>query len=746
MEIYYIRLTTIVSAIFFGVILLSVGRHMRVPAIVPLLVGGILLGPEFIGLINTDSLGSGLQIIISLCVAVILFEGGLTLKPEGFKKASQVIWRLLTFGVLITWFGTAAVVYLLFDYSMGLSMLAGSLIIVTGPTVIAPLLQRINIKEKLNDILHWEGVLIDPIGVFIAILCFEWFNAESSPISHFEQFSFRVLIGIGFGLLGGKIMHLLLTKKWIHEDQGNIFALAGAVILFGLSDIVLHEAGILTVVVAGLVLGWSKSPQLKRIKQFKSELTDLAIAFLFILLAANLDLQNFIDLGWKGAATLLCIMLLIRPLGILVSTFGTDLSTRARAFLSWIAPRGIVAGSMASLFALELTAKGYEEGPFIEAFTFSVIGVTIFIQGLSARRVAGLLGVREKEKNGWLIVGGHTFARKIARYIRKQVEATCIIVDTNPDAVRESRSENITAFIGNALEINTVPDEIRSRIGNVLALTDNRELNQLICLRWSDIVKKDRLFRWTGDEEKKDSPRTNMGIPVWQALTKPSQVSYDLRNKEANLISRTANLLTPDQLSQMIPLMAAESGRISVTDLDIGTMANASLLGYIRLVQHLPLFLQKKHILTIEHIASLEALLRHALSIAKETHTQLNIEQILKQLLAREDEIPTTLSNGVVMPHTRLTEIRQPICIFVRLQKGLFLDAHDRKKSRLFIIMLNPESDPETHLLMLADVAKIASDPESVDMLLNAISPEDVLAQLKSMENLVTGSWQLQNA
>ncbi|MCB1319144.1 MAG: NAD-binding protein, partial [Leptospiraceae bacterium] len=340
----------------------------------------------------------------------------------------------------------------------------------------------------------------------------------------------------------------------------------------------------------GLVLGWSKSPQLKRIKQFKSELTDLAIAFLFILLAANLDLQNFIDLGWKGAATLLCIMLLIRPLGVLVSTFGTDLSTRARAFLSWIAPRGIVAGSMASLFALELTAKGYEEGPFIEAFTFSVIGVTIFIQGLSARRVAGLLGVREKEKNGWLIVGGHTFARKIARYIRKQVEATCVIVDTNPDAVRESRSENITAFIGNALEINTVPDEIRSRIGNVLALTDNRELNQLICLRWSDIVKKDRLFRWTGDEEKNDSLRTNMGIPVWQALTKPSQVSYDLRNKEANLISRTANLLTPDQLSQMIPLMAAESGRISVTDLDIGTMANASLLGYIRLVQHLPLF------------------------------------------------------------------------------------------------------------------------------------------------------------
>ena len=203
METVYIRLSTIVLSIFVGVALSILARYLRVPAIAPLLIGGVILGPEVLGFVDTKSLGEGLRLIIGLSVATILFEGGLTLEASGFKKAKGVISRLLTFGVLITWFGTAVCVYFLFDFSIPMSLLAGSLIIVTGPTVITPLLQRIKIKEKLHHILHWEGVLIDPIGVFIAILCFEWLSIQGSFAGHLGQFGLRMLIGIGIGALGG---------------------------------------------------------------------------------------------------------------------------------------------------------------------------------------------------------------------------------------------------------------------------------------------------------------------------------------------------------------------------------------------------------------------------------------------------------------------------------------------------------------------------------------------------------------
>jgi NhaP-type Na+/H+ or K+/H+ antiporter/mannitol/fructose-specific phosphotransferase system IIA component (Ntr-type) len=741
MDPYYIKLITIVSAVFFGVFLLTVGRYLRVPAIVPLLIGGVLLGPEFFGLINTAVLGNdGMKLIISLCVAIILFEGGLTLDPEGFKKAPHVIWRLLTIGVLITWFGSGLLIHYLFDYPINFSMLAASLIIVTGPTVIAPLLQRINVKDKLHNILHWEGVLIDPIGVFIAILCFEWYNAGDSPLAHFEQFSFRILIGIIFGLIGGKLMQWMLARKWIHEEYENIFTLAGAIALFGISDIIMHEAGILTVVVAGLILGLSKSPQLKRIKEFKLELTELAIAFLFILLAANLKIQNFIDLGWTGVFVLLGIMLLVRPLVVLASTIRSELTINERVFLSWIAPRGIVAGSMASLFTLELTHKGVVNASFLEAFTFSVIGATIFIQGLSAKPLAKLLKVTAREKNDWLIVGAHLFARRIARFIQVETDAVCVLVDTNKDAVDEARKENLAVFQGSALELKTIPEEFRRRIGYVLALTDNRELNKVICIRWAEIVKKDHLYRWTGDDEVPDAFSQELGQPVWQKLPKPSQVAYNLRNKEANLIYRKANLLTPEQLAYLTPLIANTTNGLQLTEIEIEKLEDGYLLGYYQLVQHLPLFLQKKHILTLEKVDSFEELLRKAVKVAHESYPLIDVDETVQHLMAREDEIPTALSNGVVMPHTRLKNIAQPICLLVRLKEGIDLHSHDHLKSRLFFILLNPENDPETHLLMLADVAKIASDPEVVESILEAATTDEVLTQLKSLENLSTGS------
>ena len=210
MDPVYIQFSTLVIALTTGATLLVTAQHLRIPAIVPLLLGGILLGPEVSGLIDPANLGNGLDLLVAGCVAIILFEGGLSFQRIGFEQAPKVIWRLLTIGVLITWLGTTVLIHFLFNYSLSFCLLASSLIIVTGPTVIHPLLRRIGVNERLHHILHWEGVLIDPIGVFIAVLCFEWFSAGSLTLSALEGFGLRLLVGMGTGLVGGYLLLLSL--------------------------------------------------------------------------------------------------------------------------------------------------------------------------------------------------------------------------------------------------------------------------------------------------------------------------------------------------------------------------------------------------------------------------------------------------------------------------------------------------------------------------------------------------------
>ena len=338
MELTYSYMTILIITVFAGVAFVIISNQLKIPAIVLLLIGGILLGPQVAGLINPSSLGKGLQIIISICVAIILFDGGLNLNPEGYKKAPRIILRLLTIGVLITWIGTAILIKYLFNFPISFSLLCGSLIIVTGPTVISPILRNYKIKEKLHHILHWESVLIDPIGVFIAILCFEWYIEADMIVSHIWVFSLRILIGIIIGIIGGFFIYWLIQRKWIPDEQTNIFVFSSAILLFGLSDILISDSGILTVVISGFVLGWKKPDKLKRIREFKSEISELAIGILFILLAARLDMKDFINLGRNGLLLVGCVIFIIRPLNIFLSSLKTSLKLREGIFLSWIAP------------------------------------------------------------------------------------------------------------------------------------------------------------------------------------------------------------------------------------------------------------------------------------------------------------------------------------------------------------------------------------------------------------------------
>ncbi|MGL1900602.1 MAG: cation:proton antiporter [Fibrobacterales bacterium] len=717
----YIAMTTLVSAIFGGVFLFIVARYIRVPAIVLLLVGGIVLGPEFIGIVDPQSLGEGLRMIISLAVAVILFEGGLTLDRSGMSKAPVVIWRLLTFGVIITWLGTSLIIYYAMDYSFSFSLLAGSLVIVTGPTVIAPLLKRIRINEKMFHVLHWEGVLIDPIGVFIAVLCYEWYVIDGDTTVQLIHLSYRLAIGLIFGLGGGYLLKAALEKEIVPTDYSNIFVFGSTIFLFTLSDIIMHEAGILTVIIAGFVVGQIKGSKVKHLHKFKSELTELSIAIVFILLAASLKISDFLSIGWGGFLIIPGVLLIVRPLSIIVCSFGTNLTFKEKLFLSWIAPRGVIAGSMASLFGLELMTKGFPNAEFLETFTFSIIAATIILQGLSAGWVARMLGVVAPEKTGWLIAGASPLASKMAEFINTQTGSNCTIIDTNSNALSDISGEGITVFQGNALEIDSLPTELLMVTGHVLALTDNPELNVMICKEWGEQVNSENLFRWEPSKFNAVRAEVSIGTPIWNTLPRPSQITYEIKNRHL-LFHESGEQLDSRRLQLTTTLATFENDSISFSGSPSGP---SPVLLLERTKQHLVSMLQPSHIETVAPVPY-EEHMRNSLKKLVQLHPGLDYDTLIEELLQREGSYPTILDNGVAAPNMRCTNITQPLC-YVSVVKSDTPLKDDDCQLRLLFLLVSPKESQVLHLNLLSDIAKVSLNPRLIGKIEGYSVEEDVI-------------------
>jgi len=366
----------------------------------------------------------------------------------------------------------------------------------------------------------------------------------------------RLLVGMGTGLVGGYILLAAINRHWIQREYTNIFALAWALLAFGVADGLVHEAGLLTVIIMGFMLGLSKSEEIKQLKQFKQELTEMSIAILFILLSAQLRLTDFTNFIFdNGIWLILGVVILIRPLGVIASSFGTDLGIRERCFLSWMAPRGIVAGSMASLFALRLEPNLGNQANFLQAFTFSIIGFTVIIQGLSAGKVANFLRVKSQDREGWLIIGAHLLARRVASFIEQTTGHPCVLMDTNTESARQAESEGLRVLRGNALDQTGLPPEFYPFVGNVVALTDNRDLNQLICERWAEVVGRKHVFRWSPDSARQEHLIGGLGQPIWNNLPKPTQIEYTLRNKDAVIAKANLKKLPSKLRRDTIPLI-----------------------------------------------------------------------------------------------------------------------------------------------------------------------------------------------
>ena len=481
---------TLALAMCFGILVQVISRHIKMPGIVLLLGAGILLGPDLLGWINPASLGKAMHMIVGFAVAVILFEGGMNLRLNHIKREQQVIRQLITVGALVTAIGGAISSKLIIGWDWRNSILFGVLIIVTGPTVISPLLKRLRFRRSVSTVLEAEGVLLDAIGAVLAVVALEVALSPSglSFIKGFFHIISRLLSGVIFGAAGGLGLALLLRiRRFIPESLENVFMLSMIFALFQISNTMSAESGVVAVTIAGLVVGNTKTAVRRELRDFEEEMTVLLIGMLFILLAADVQIVKLTSLGWRGISLVLVIMFILRPLAIFAGTWGSDLDLKQKTLLSWIAPRGIVAAAVASLFSMELETHGFD-GTQLQAMVFLLIILTVLQAGLTGGITASLLGLRKKTGTGWVILGVNPISRAIANILIDNNEDV-LCIDENPKECKRAQKDGIRVLYGNGLDSNMLyRAEIDSKAG-IIGMTRNEEVNFLFSKKVKDIVK-----------------------------------------------------------------------------------------------------------------------------------------------------------------------------------------------------------------------------------------------------------------
>jgi len=483
-------------ALVLGVIGQMLSIRTGFPSIVFFLIFGILVGPEFLSLVHPSEFGEGLEIIIKLCVAIVLFEAGLNLNKEDALSHGNIILLLVTVGGVITMIGGAVLARFVGGLSWEMAFVYGSLVIVTGPTVVQPLLRRFKVKPNLKHILEYEGVLIDPIGALIAIFVVEVILIESIHTAsglalefggHVAEVgrvvllvAYKFIVGGVLGFLGGYAATFAVKRFYIYmEDFVDLFMLASALAVYGFAEMLAPEAGLVAAIVSGAIIGNLNIPEEEEMKKFKGKLTILVISLLFIFLAASLELDYIKDLGIYGLLVVLGLLFVVRPVEIFLLCIRSGLSIREKMFLSFVSPRGIIAASIASIIALELQQHEVAGGNTVQGLVFLTIAISVFLQGGAGGSVSRILGVNDK-RNKVVLVGANNLSRLLARLLERTGKEVCLI-DTNRRLVDLSKSEGLTAVEGNSLTVDGLEKTEISSPDTLISLTTSDHVNVLAC-------------------------------------------------------------------------------------------------------------------------------------------------------------------------------------------------------------------------------------------------------------------------
>ncbi|NEO98353.1 MAG: sodium:proton antiporter [Symploca sp. SIO2E9] len=566
-----------VIAIFAGISAQVIGEYLKIPSIVFLLMFGVLLGPDGFGLLHPQQLGVGLEVIVALSVAVILFEGGLNLNLRDLGKVSGSLRNLVTLGTLITLLGGGMAAHWLGEFPWSIAFLYASLVVVTGPTVIGPLLKQVKVDRRVAALLEGEGVLIDPVGAILAVVVLDTIlNAEAGPSEAIIGLTMRLGIGALIGGGGGWLLGLILKKAdFISDNLKSLVVLAGMWGLFGLSQMIRSESGLMTTVIAGIVLGASSLPEERLLRRFKGQLTVLGVSMLFVLLSADLSIASIFALGWGSLFTVLVLMFVVRPVSISLCTLNSGLNWRQKIFLSWIAPKGIVSASVASLFAILLTERGINGGDSIKALVFLTIILTVFLEGLTARWVAKWLQLNPEEKaTGAVIIGCNPLSCLIARLFQERGESV-VLIDTDLEACKKAEEEDLRVFQSSGLDIEVLEEAGLESIGTFLAMTNNGEVNLVLAQRAAEEFEPPRVLavfpRDPQNNSQKNKTKVNqafipqISIKTWNQYLSDEQVKLGKTTlRESGLAFQRAHLQALVRSGELVPILVEREGSFQV--------------------------------------------------------------------------------------------------------------------------------------------------------------------------------------
>jgi NhaP-type Na+/H+ or K+/H+ antiporter len=566
-----------VFTVLAGISAQVMAAYFKLPSIVLLLLLGILLGADGIGLLHPHLLGTGLEVIVSLATAIILFEGGLKLDLREMGRVSVSLQLLVTLGTLITLIGGSMAAHWLGEFPWNIAFLYAAIVVVTGPTVVGPLLKQINVDRQVATLLEGEGVLIDPVGAILAYVVLDTIlNGDPDPVKAVMGLMLRLGVGAMIGGVGGYLMSLVLKRaNFLSFELKNLVVLAVLWGLFTLAQTIRSESGIMTTVIAGAVLANSSVPEERLLRSFKNQLTILSVSVLFILLAADLSIASVLALGWGSLFTVLVLMFIVRPINILFCTWNSDLNWRQKLFLSWVAPRGIVSASVASLFAISLTQRGVNGGDAIKALVFLTIIMTVFCQGLTAGWLVKWLRITSKDATGAVIVGCNPLSLLIARFFQERGESV-VMIDTDSEYFAQAEAQDLRVIASSALDAEVLEEAGIASLGTFLAMTNNGEVNFVLAQRAAEEFNPPRVLAVFPRNPQASTPNTannrvnqafvpDLPIKTWHEYLNNGRVKLGTTTlNEAEFAVQQEHIQEKIRTGILVPLLLEREERLQV--------------------------------------------------------------------------------------------------------------------------------------------------------------------------------------
>lgn len=453
---------------------------LKLPAIVILIAAGLVLGPVT-GMITPSRSPEAFNAMIGLGVAIILFEGGMDLKLRELRHTGSGVYRLVALGVPLAWVLGALAAHYIAGLSWPVAIVLAAILVVTGPTVILPLLRQARLDKDAASLFKWEGIVNDPIGVLLAVISFQYFTSQGGTLrSSLEDLGLSLLVGVVLGGGGGWLTGWLYRRGAVPVHLKAPILMVLVLLVYWASNHIMHEAGLVSVTLMGMMIGNMPLVERQALQTFKENLTVVLLSILFIVIPAQLGPQHLAQIDWRSVAFVLALLLLVRPLAVMLALAGSSVPRRIRLLLAWIAPRGIVAAATASLFGPAMVEAGYPDAERLLPIVFLVIMVTVLAHGFTLAPLARRLKLAANESNGLLIVGGSPFSVALAIALRR-LDIEVLIADGTWTRLREARMAGLPVYYGEVLSEETAHALNAQTLNHLLAATDNDFYNALVC-------------------------------------------------------------------------------------------------------------------------------------------------------------------------------------------------------------------------------------------------------------------------